>query len=255
MHSAPYVRFVPLLFGAALSVLAMSAAFADDALLVDRTGDGSIACLAFGDSITFGIGGSDEGGGYPALLSSYVGVPVTNAGIPGERLLPEGVDRLPGAVAGSGADVVIVLEGSNDAPQVVSSESIKHGYQRAVNVIRTLGRQPVLGALLPTCCEHASLLPIVQSYGDVGRFVAAQNDIPVVDFYRAWMNTCGGAAECELFNIPEGLHPNDVGYEVMAQTAAAALLGIDIFSPGGAEALESALGLLPGDVIVKPDPA
>jgi len=182
-------------------------------------------------------------------------VPVINSGVPGERLLDDGVDRLPGTVAGSGADIVILLEGANDAPQVVSSESIRRGYQRAVNVIRALGREPVLGTPLPTCCDRAAIDPIIASYGEVARFVAAQNDITLLDFRRAWNNTCGGVAECPLFNIPEGLHPNDDGYAVMAQTAAATLLNIDIFAAGGPEVLESALGLLPGTVLVKPDPA
>lgn len=238
-----------------LNLLGVSGGRAEDSVLTDRTGDGAVSCLAFGDSITFGIGGSDEGGGYPALLSSYVGVPVSNRGVPGERLLNDGVDRLPGVVAASAADIVILLEGSNDAPQVVSSQAIKRGYQRSINVVRALGREPVLGVLLPTCCEHASINPIIEGYGETAKFAAAQNGATIIDFRRAWSNTCEGASECDLFNLPEGLHPNDTGYEVMAQTAAAALLGIDIFSAGGAAALESALGLLPGDVIVKPDPA
>lgn len=230
-------------------------AYAEESLLVDRTGDGAVTALAFGDSITFGIGGSNEGGGYPGELSDLIGVPVINSGVPGERLLSNGVDRLPGVVAGSAADLVILLEGANDAFQVVSSDSIRRGYQRSVNVLRALGREPVLGTPLPTCCDRASIEPIVASYAEAARFVAAQNGVALLDFRRAWLNTCEGVAECSLFTLPEGLHPNDAGYTVMAQTAAATLLGIDIFAPGGPEVLEGALGLFPGTVLVKPDPA
>jgi len=250
-----FVSGSSLVIAGCLAFGLVRAAHADDSLLVDRTGDGAVTALAFGDSITYGIGGSNEGSGYPGELSDLIGVPVINSGVPGERLLDDGVDRLPGSVAGSGADIVILLEGANDAPQVVSSESIRRGYQRAVNVIRALGREPVLGTPLPTCCDRAAIDPIIASYAEVARFVAAQNEITLLDFRRAWSNTCGGIAECSLFNIPEGLHPNDDGYTVMAQTAAATLLNIDIFSAGGAEALESALGLFPGTVLVKPDPA
>lgn len=253
MKSVVFGASILISFGVVLG--SAVGASADDSLFVDRTGDGAVTALALGDSITFGIGGSNEGSGYPGELGDLIGVPVINSGGPGERLLDDGVDRLPGTVAGSGADIVILLEGANDAPQVVSSESIRRGYQRAVNVIRVLGRQPVLGTPLPTCCDHASIDPIIASYAEVARFVASQNGVPLLDFRRAWSNTCGGIAECPLFNIPEGLHPNDDGYAVMAQTAAATLLNIDIFSAGGPEALESALGLLPGTVLVKPDPA
>jgi lysophospholipase L1-like esterase len=244
--------FAALVFFSASLTLS---AFADEAILGDKTGDGTVSCLAFGDSITFGIGGSVEGNGYPAELSDLVGVPVINAGVPGERLIDGGLDRLPGRVAGSDADIVIVLEGVNDAFAVTSGGAIRRGYQRAVNVIRALGREAVLGTPLPTCCDRASLEPLVSSYADIARSVATQNEISLIDFQRGWVNTCAGDPECELFNIPEGLHPNDTGYTVMAQTAAAALVGVDLFSPGGAAALEGALGLLPGTVLVKTDPA
>ena len=239
----------------ALGVAGSDAACADSPPLVDRTGDGAVTAIAFGDSITFGIGASVEGEGYPAVLSELVGVPVVNAGISGERLLSDGIDRLPGVVAGSGADVVILLEGVNDAFTVTSSTAIKRGYQRSINVIRALGREAVLGTPLPTCCERAALEPVVSGYAAVARAVAAQNDAPLIDFRRGWLNTCGGAVECSLLNIPEGLHPNDEGYLVMAQTAAATLVGIDLFTSGGAADLEGALGLPPGSVIVKADPA
>ena len=58
---------------------------------------------------------------------------------------------------------------------------------------------------------------------------------------------------CEFFNIPEGLHPNALGYTAIAQAIAARLLEIDIFNEGGARELESRLGLAEGTIIVKPD--
>lgn len=222
-------------------------------LLVDRNGDGAVSCLAFGDSITFGIGDSEEGFGYPGRLSGYIGIPVRNEGVPGERLIEDGLDRLPGLVAGSDSDVVLLLEGTNDSFQSPSPGAMRRAYQRSINVIRALGREALIGSPVPTCCERAGLNPILEGYAGVARSVAAQNEIVFIDFRRAWLNSCRGVFECELFELPTGLHPNERGYTVMAQTAAAAILGIDVFAPGGAATLEEALGLLPGEVIVVPD--
>jgi hypothetical protein len=83
---------------------------------------------------------------------------------------------------------------------------------------------------------------------------AQLNGLQVTDLELTWDTTCKDPLRCELFNLPEGLHPNTTGYDVMAQAVTATLMGIDLFAPEGAAQLEAALGLQPGAVLVKPLP-
>jgi hypothetical protein len=84
------------------------------------------------------------------------------------------------------------------------------------------------------------------------RRLAAQNQIPYADLDLAWQTSCNNIAACDLYHLPEGLHPNSRGYDAMAQTVMAALLGIDIFSESGAQELAGALGLPVEAIVVKP---
>lgn len=224
-------------------------------VLEDINRDGAVTLLAFGDSITAGVG--DESGleGYPARVSTLIGVPVSASAIPGEELVEDGVRRFPSALVGANVDAVLIFEGENDAIRQVSSSDVSRTYQRMVNVARVLGVTPVLSTLTPPCCEHAGPALFTSAYSAIAHQLAIDNQIQIVDLERAWRSTCVNKEECELFNLPEGLHPNSSGYTVIAQTIAASLFGIDIFSPAGAAELEGALGLEQGSVLVKPDTA
>lgn len=230
-------------------------------LLVDKNGDGTISVLAFGDSLTFGVGdpaASIETGtvaGYPNRLETLVGVPVNNDGHPGEEIVSDGAARLIDAMQSLNVDVVLLLEGTNDAYQQVASVSVRDAYQRVINVAKILGKEIVLMTLPTPCCEHGALAASTIRYSNEATSLSSVNQISVVDLKKAWETTCIDKGQCELYNLPEGLHPNPTGYDVMAQTVAATLLGIDIFKKDGASKLEQALGLAAGTVLVKPEEA
>lgn len=241
----------------ALFILAFtSISEAQESLLADGNGDGVVSYLGFGDSITFGVGDTDfpEGGGYVLRVGNLLGIPVSNKGIPGEELVAVGVYRFPEVIRASKADIVSLMEGTNDAIKRADAVVMRNSYQRVVNVARASGKTIVMMTLPPPDTDHASSAPFTNSYSSLVTDVAALNDIRVVDFRKAWGTTCQNPFECELYNQPEGLHPNGTGYDVMAQTLAATILGIDIFAPDGAANLESALGLPAGTVLVKPSP-
>ena len=234
-------------------------------ILTDRNGDEEIVLNGFGDSITFGLGDGlapgisiDEvplrstAAGYPQRVAQLGGIQVENTGKPGEILSKQGYLRFPGIVANSIADLFIVMEGANDAIFRLSSEEYRNALQRMVNVAFSLGRTIILATPPPPCCSRDSLALFTRAYSQVIRDVAARNEVPLVDIERAWDSTCSGSS-CDLYNVPEGLHPNTKGHDVIGQTVLAALFGIDIFVEGGAAELEAALGLEEGTVIVKPD--
>lgn len=68
--------------------------------------------LAFGDSLTAGYG-VDEAQSYPTVLAELSDRTVINAGISGETTT-EGLARLPGILAETNPDLLILLEGGND---------------------------------------------------------------------------------------------------------------------------------------------
>lgn len=237
-----------------LTILSVpTVSFAQSSLLVDKNGDGVVSILAFGDSITYGIGDSPRGGGFPARVSTLVGVPVENEGVPGERLLGTGEARFPSELIATTADIVLVTEGANDANERSGITEYRNALQKIINVSRALGREVVLGAPQKPVAEHESLGFFTDSYAQVVRDLAVVNEISVADFQRAWASTCDNQTNCNLYNLPEGLHPNSTGYTVMAQTVASSLLGINIFADGGAAELEGALNLPAGSVLVKPE--
>jgi acyl-CoA thioesterase I len=68
--------------------------------------------LAFGDSLTHGVGASKDHA-YPQVLESLIDIPVINAGVSGETT-SEGVKRLPGLLEKHQPDYLILMEGGND---------------------------------------------------------------------------------------------------------------------------------------------
>ena len=238
----------------------------DQDLLADRNGDGVLAMACFGDSITYGVGDGTEPGeyvevapqtdgsqGYHRRVEILGGFPARNFGDPGEKLLVGGLLRLPEVLSLNNSDLIAIFEGANDAIEHVSSEAFERGLQQAINISRADGLMPIVFTIPPSCCSRAGREIYTREYSRIVRARASLNQIPMVDIERAWDTTCQDKAECELFNIPDGIHPNTKGYDVVAHTVMAALYGIDIFAEGGAAQLESALGLPAGSVIVKPD--
>lgn len=218
---------------------------------LDSNQDGVLRGLAYGDSITLGVGDSGVGG-YPARLSTLLGLPIENVGIAGEKLMENGLARAPGTLVSSSADFVIFMEGANDAIVRGSSGEYERELQQFVNVVRVLGKEPVVLTLPPPCCEHLGLALFTDAYSSVVKSLVGVNSLIYADLQRAWQTTCN-SSPCQLYNLPEGLHPNGSGYDVIAQTIAASILDVDIFAPDGALQLESAVGLAPGTVLVKPD--
>jgi len=243
-----------------------AAAWAESTILLDNNRDGAITILGFGDSLTYGVGDgtlpgqlvtelnrTDGQAGYLSRLATLLGVPTENGGIPGEFLVEEGEKRFPRVLEQSHADIVAILEGANDAFQGIDSETFTRVVQKLINVSKALGRTPVLLTLPPPCCDHSGLAPFIDEYSRLIREAAVLNEVGYAELDRAWRTSCENKTECELFNLPEGLHPNSKGYDVIAQTVASTALGVDLFTKSGAGELAAALGLAESDIVVKPD--
>lgn len=248
------MRFFLVLLAAVPGLMPLISSAQTDSrnLLTDINGDARVNILAFGDSITEGIG-DEDGLGYPARLQAIIGDRVDNAGLSGEELCASGIYRYPEVYTRSNPDIDIIMEGANDAFVEVDDYVYQKCLQRLINITSYSGRTPLLMTLPRPCCEHLRSGEITPGYSSIIRALASINDVPFVDLERVWNTTCVDKGECELYNLPGGLHPNARGYTAIAQAVAATLYGLDIFAPGGAAELEKRAGLPAGSVIVKPD--
>jgi|688.fasta_scaffold07153_14 lysophospholipase L1-like esterase len=240
VHNPADMRRTSTLVACLVSLFAALVAVRAEAqiLLSDRNGDGEIEIVAFGDSITYGVGDgiapgtyveqiTDSGAprGYPLRLSEALGVSVLNAGIPGEELVTEGIFRIPELVVGSTADAIIIKEGVNDAVHLVDAASISTAYQTAINVARAEGKGVMIATIAPPTQLHASLAPFTDSYSQSIRELAVLNSLPLADIQAAFVTACPLLSICSYYNLPEGLHPNTLGYDAISEVMLQSLAG------------------------------
>lgn len=201
--------------------------------------------VALGDSITDGFGAREVGGSWPERLAELLGgtASVINAGISGNRILRTGVAGFgPSALSRFDADVLapagvttlIVLEGTNDiqapgvpmifgdvppSPRLTSADVIA-GLTELAERGRAAGLRVIGGTLLPV-----RILPLVVADGDMVRTEVNEwirtTDVfdAVIDFDAVVLDPGFPAAIRRDYDSGDTLHPNDVGYQVMAEAA------------------------------------
>lgn len=234
-------------------------------VLQDYNGNGAIEVAAFGDSIVRGVGDFTPQGardqeltrpeseaGFPLRIEQRLGVGVTNMGRPGELVLGNGVPRFINEVLPAAPDVVFIHEGNNDAHFYQDATEVWRGLQTMVNLAQLHNITPVLSTLVVPTADHQMQRPWAEEYSTQIRRLAVVNELPLADVNLAFKTTCEGE-ECHLLNLPDGLHPNTVGYDVMGEVMLAAALKIDLFKVDGAAQLENVLKLPAGSVMTKPD--
>lgn len=177
--------------------------------LVDVNCDGQLKIVCFGDSITYGIRDS-ENIGYPGRLQRLLpGSVILNEGVPGEtsdggrgrayELFTRVID----------VDYVIILEGTND--YWLKS---RNAFWTADNIesISTMARKggaiPLIGTLLPSFRSEQYLW-----IKDVNNLIESKTDI---DFFELGSQMLSW----------DQLHPDDEGYEKMAELVFHTLRGM-----------------------------
>ena len=166
----------------------------------------------------------------------------------------EGIYRFAANVPRVRPDIIFIAGGSNDAFSRVDPDELSRTYQAMINISVASGITPVLVNIPPSCCERSGLELSTQQYNQRLAELARINNLALADVRHAFNNTCQGD-DCDLLNLPEGLHPNTAGYDIMGEAVLAAALRINLFAPEGPATLETALNLPPGSVETVPDPA
>ena len=98
--------------------------------------------LAFGDSLTAGVGTSKEHS-YPAVLANLTGRSVINAGVSGETTA-QGLQRLTTVLEHATAKLIILIEGGNDILRSQNLSQSKQNLAQMIEVAQSHGLDVVL---------------------------------------------------------------------------------------------------------------
>ena len=173
--------------------------------------------VAFGNSITAGVGDSSRPPGYPykleqILLSTWPNAIVLNRGVAGERTY-QGAIRIDRVLARDEPDFVLILEGVNNINQT-SLSSVIWDLESMIKSVKAAGAIPLIASLTPTTGPHEAKMPGVEALNPMIRNLAAREEIVFVDQYSAFLRTEDFTALLDT----DGLHPNSEGYQLMAET-------------------------------------
>ncbi len=175
--------------------------------------------LSFGDSITYGTTAHDHvTTGYPQRLQDLLAakyptqtINVDRSGIPGERATGGGRSRLNSLLSG-GHDLVIILEGINDLNGGISPSSVANALRQMVQNAKAAGKLVILSSLTPTAGDYdADVQAAIVELNNLINQIASSENVPRVDMFSAF----GGNPDA--FVSTDNLHPNDAGYQRMAQ--------------------------------------
>ena len=186
---------------------------------------------AFGDSITFGFldlkrrgFGLTTSNNYPNILQGQLrgldpAWTVVNRGVGGEHT-GEGAARIGSILRIDRPGFILILEGTNDAHQCMDSNALLNNLASMVRQAQANKTIPIIGTIPPRfrnnpCADDiiAELNPRIQSLAAAGGIVVAE----IFD----------GMNQRDLFGIApdrDPLHPNEQGYQVMANAWYSAML-------------------------------
>lgn len=192
--------------------------------------------VAFGDSITFGVGDDPARAepGYPPRLASLLqtrgeAAEVRNEGLSGETT-GEGVTRITTALE-PGDDVLLLMEGTNDIGKV-SIETIRFNLEEIARKAAVRGVATV----------HATAVPRLPSASNDGQNLLTRQLAAAVR-ELAWEEDRDLADPFEVFfrltpNFPslyvggdDKVHPNAAGYDLLARVFADVLTDVDAVPP------------------------
>jgi lysophospholipase L1-like esterase len=239
--------------GTAYSTTATSWYFLDGVLARNTAASGTV--VAFGDSITDGFQSQTGANArWPNYLSRRLDAAlganapaVADEGISGNRVLHNspcfGVNALArfqrDVLAQPGVKDVIVLEGINDigfsatpntgcsVPNTnVTAAQIEAGYQQMISMAHAAGLK-ILGATLTPFKGAGYWSAAGEAKREaVNNWIRTSHAFDgVIDFARAVQDPFNPLYINPAYNSGDNLHPNDAGYEAMADAINLALLG------------------------------
>ena len=189
------------LAAAALAALALAACGNKVAQLPQLAASDVI--VAFGDSLTFGTGASEQES-YPLVLGSLLGRQVVRAGVPGE-VTAQGLARLPQVIEEHQPKLVIVCLGGNDMLRKVKEAEIRSNLKAIVKTLKEQG----IGVVLVGVPKPALITGPAEFYAEIAKEFGIPYEERVVTsvLYAPDMKS-------------DPIHPNAKGYRRMAEALA-----------------------------------
>lgn len=189
--------------------------------------------IAFGDSITAGVGDEENLGGYPPRLETLLDQQVApsavlNEGYPGETTF-QGVNRIDEVLQQDQGRYILLMEGTNDIYLHYSTSSIVFNLGTMVDKSRAFGTIPVLATIIPL--RNLPGDPMVDpgnietmDLNDQIRQLAQDRGVILVDQFQAF-STYPDYRDTLYADFH---HPNGQGYDLMAETWFNGVLGIRV---------------------------
>lgn len=165
---------------------------------------GPIVC--FGDSLTYGTGAS-LGMDYPSQLSGLLGVPVINAGRPGDTTA-DALKRLHQDVLSHSPGIVLITLGGNDLKNRLPRQEAFANLKAIIEQIQESGALVVVGGIR---------VPLLgRGFDEEYERVCSQTGALLIpDIFE------GLLGRDEFMSDP--IHPNNEGYRIIAERFHAAL--------------------------------
>jgi lysophospholipase L1-like esterase len=211
----PYYR----LSGAALSVSVPQAAPGAVALTLPIGGNRPNRYLAFGDSITDGLGSRDVDGFRGPLeeaLQRHFGRGVVEADGLGGTKSDDGIERLGGLLGRVRPAYTLILYGTNDWKRCLGEVPCHtvDALQTQIGIVKAASSLPILGTIPPVNPNDnpPERNEWITRMNAAVRAMAAQEGVPVADVHAGFLRE-GGRLEDLFVDL---VHPNDRGYRVIA---------------------------------------
>ena len=163
--------------------------------------------LAFGDSLTAGMGAS-AANSYPSVLSQLAERNVVNAGVSGEETA-QGAKRLAGVLRQVNPDLLLLLEGGNDILRNRDLRRTKQNLAAMIELAHSMEIEVVLIGV-PEKPLFSSVAPLYEDLADQYKIVLIDNLLASLLRKSQYKS--------------DAVHLNKQGYRVMAESIYAVLV-------------------------------
>jgi acyl-CoA thioesterase-1 len=169
--------------------------------------------LAFGDSLTAGLGLSDREA-FPAQLEARlrkdgIEVRIVNAGVSGETTT-DGLARIDWSLAAK-PDFVLLELGANDALRGIDPKITRANLDKIIDKIQASGAKLLLLGMLAPANWGAQY---EHEFDAIFPELAKAHDVPLYPFFL------DGVAMNPALNQPDGMHPNQQGVAILVDRIA-----------------------------------